>query len=223
MLHLRSVTYRYPATSRPALQGIDLRVGDGEIVGISGPNEAGKSTLCLVASGLAPASVGGELAGEVVLDGEVLLGSAPWALAGRTGIVVADPGSRRSGVSATVFEEIALGPVNLGLPVAETVARTRWAMALLAIDDLAERDPSHLSGGQAQLVAIASIMAMRPRVLILDEPVAELDGEGRGLVTAALHSIASDGTSILIAEHDLVLLLDLGARMVTIDDGRLVG
>ena len=149
-------------------------------------------------------------------------GDRPVELGGRVGIVFSNPASQVSGICATVFEEVALGPINLGLPVAETVARTRESLAALGIEALAERHPVRLSGGQSQLVAIASMLAMRPRVLVLDEPVAELDPDGRRFVRTALRSIAATGTSILIAEHDRELLADLGARVVRLRDGRLV-
>lgn len=222
-LELRAVSYRYPGYRRLALDAVDLRVGDGEIVGLVGPNEAGKSTLCLVASGLAPASIGGELTGEILMDGAGLRRLRSHELAGLVGVVFANLASQLSGVTGTVFEEVALGPVNLGLPVPETVARTRAALAAVRIEDLAERRPDRLSGGQTQLVAIASMLAMRPRTLILDEPVAELDPEGRALVSEALRSLARTGTALLIAEHDLELLASLGARIVAIEGGRIVG
>jgi energy-coupling factor transport system ATP-binding protein len=220
-LELRGVSYRYPGYRRLALAGVDLRVGDGEVVGLVGPNEAGKSTTCLVASGLVPASIGGELTGEVLVDGVALRGRRTHELAERVGIVFANPASQLSGVTRTVFEEVALGAVNLGLPVGETVARARAALAAVGIDELAERRPDRLSGGQTQLVAIASMLAMRPRVLVLDEPVAELDPEGRGLVGEALRSLAGAGTALLVAEHDVALLRSVGARLVSIDGGRI--
>ena len=222
MLELRAVTYRYPGARLPALVEANLRVADGEIVGIVGPNLAGKSTLCLVAAGLAPASLGGELRGDVDLDGASIGDLATHELAGRIGIVFANPSSQLSGVAATVFEEIAFGPVNLGCEVADTVARTRDAMAALGIARLAERDPNLLSGGETQLVAIASMLAMRPRHLVLDEPVSELDPNGRRLVGEALRSIAGAGTGILVAEHDEAFLASIGTRIVEIDGGRLV-
>lgn len=220
MLTLLAVSYRYPGYRRWAIDGIDLAVGGGEIVGLVGPNEAGKSTLCLVAAGLAPGSIGGELTGEVLVDGVNLSARRGEPVAGRVGIVFADPASQLSGVCGTVFEEVAFGPVNLGLPVADTVARTRAALAALAIADLAERAPDRLSGGQTQLVALAAMLAMRPGLLVLDEPVAELDPDGRRLVGEALRSIASAGTAILVAEHDLDLLASLCTRLVALDEGR---
>jgi energy-coupling factor transporter ATP-binding protein EcfA2 len=138
------------------------------------------------------------------------------------GLVFQNPNTQRSGVTATVFEEVALGPVNLGLPVAETVERTRWSMAALRIEHLAERDPTRLSGGQAQLVAIASILAMRPRHLVLDEPTAQLDPEGTRLVGEALRDLAATGTALLIAEHKTDVLARICQRVVAIDAGRIV-
>ena len=222
MLELRDVSYRYPGYARQVLSDVNLRLDDGQIVGLVGPNEAGKSTLCLVASGLAPASVGGVLGGVVLVDGTVMAGMPTHELATRVGIVFQNPNTQRSGVSGTVFEEIALGPVNLGLPVAETVERTRWAMATLRIEDLADRDPMRLSGGQAQLVAIASILAMRPRHLVLDEPTAQLDPEGSRLVGDALRALAGTGTALLIAEHKVDLLDSICDRLLIVDAGRIV-
>jgi energy-coupling factor transporter ATP-binding protein EcfA2 len=138
------------------------------------------------------------------------------------GLVFANPNTQRSGVTGTVFEEVALGPVNLGLPVLETIARTRDALTRLRIDELADRNPAQLSGGQAQLVAIASILAMRPRHLILDEPTAQLDPRGTRLVGDALRALAETGTALLIAEHKTDLLDGLCQRVVAIDGGALV-
>ena len=222
MLVLDHISYRYPGYARQVLADVDLTLGDGEILGLVGPNEAGKSTLCLVVSGLAPASVGGALTGTLTIDGEPTAGLKPYELARRVGLVFQNPNTQRSGVSATVFEEVALGPVNLGLAVAETVERTRYAMAALRIDDLAERDPARLSGGQAQLVAIASILAMRPRHLVLDEPTAQLDPEGTRLVAEALRDLAATGTALLIAEHKTDVLARICSRVVAIDGGRIV-
>jgi energy-coupling factor transporter ATP-binding protein EcfA2 len=222
MLVLDRVSYRYPGFARQVLVDVDVSLGDGEIVGLVGPNEAGKSTLCLVASGLAPASVGGVLAGTVTIDGAATAGLKPYELARLVGLVFQNPNTQRSGVSATVFEEVALGPVNLGLPVAETVERTRSAMAALRIEHLADRDPARLSGGQAQLVAIASILAMRPHHLVLDEPTAQLDPEGTRLVADALRDLAATGATLLIAEHKTDVLARICHRIVAIDAGRIV-
>jgi len=222
MLELTGISYRYAGYATEVLHDIDLRLVDGEIVGLVGPNEAGKSTLCLVASGLAPASVGGSLRGTLTLDGTPAAGLATHQLAERVVVGFQNPNTQRSGIAATVFEEIALGPMNLGLAVAETVERTREAIARLKLEHLVLRDPQRLSGGQAQLVGIASLLAMRPRHVILDEPTAQLDPAGTRLVGEALRSLAGTGTSLLIAEHKTDLLDGLCSRIVAIDGGRIV-
>lgn len=221
MLTMRGVSYRYPGYARLVLQEIDLEIGAGEIVGLVGPNEAGKSTLCLVAAGLAPASIGGTLGGAVTVDGVATTGRSTHDLAESVGLVFQDPNTQRSGVTGTIFEEVALGSVNLGRSVADTVRRTRAALATLRIETLADRDPSRLSGGQAQLVAVASILAMGPRLLILDEPTAQLDPEGTRLVGEALRDLASSGTAMLIAEHKTDVLDGLCSRIVGLDGGRI--
>ncbi len=222
MLELRGVAYRYPGYARSVLHDLDIAIDSREIVGLVGPNEAGKSTLCLVASGLAPASIGGTLTGSVLMDGQPISGRPVHDLVASVGLVFQDPATQRSGVTGTVFEEVALGSVNLGRPVAETVSRTRSALATLRIEHLADRDPMRLSGGQAQLVAIASILAMGPHLFILDEPTAQLDPEGTRLVGEALRSLAASGTALLIAEHKTDLLDGLCTRIIALDGGRVV-
>jgi energy-coupling factor transport system ATP-binding protein len=219
MLELRGVAYRYPGSARTAIGAVDMVVADGEAVGIVGANDSGKSTLCLVASGLAPASVGGELTGDVLLDGAAIRGLKPDELAGRVGIVFQDPSTQRSGITGSVFEEVAVGPVNLGWARADSVAATRSALHAFGIEQLALRDPARLSGGQSQLVAIASMVAMRPRLLILDEPVAQLDPEATAVVVEALRAVARAGTSLLIAEHRIDVLHALCSRVIALDGG----
>ena len=222
MLELRGVSYRYAGYARAVVHDINLALGDGEIVGLVGPNEAGKSTICLLACGLAPASIGGGLTGSLLIDGQPMAGRPVHELAGLVGLGFQNPATQRSGIAATVFEEVALGPMNLGLPVAKTIARTRRALAALRIEDLAERDPSRLSGGQGQLVAIASLLAMGPRHVILDEPTAQLDPEGTRLVGEALRALAANGTSLLVAEHKTDLLDGLCGRVAVVVEGRIV-
>jgi ABC-type nitrate/sulfonate/bicarbonate transport system ATPase subunit len=144
MLELHAVGYRYPGYATPVLRDVDLTLADGEIVGVVGANESGKSTLCLVASGLAPGSIGGALTGRLLIDGVWMAGRPLHEFSTQVGIGFQNPATQLSGVAGSVFEEVALGPMNLGLTARETVARTRAAMATLGIDDLAEREPRRL-------------------------------------------------------------------------------
>ncbi|HSL77376.1 MAG TPA: ABC transporter ATP-binding protein [Candidatus Limnocylindrales bacterium] len=223
MLRLHDVGYRYAGYARPVLHDVTLDVANGEIVGLVGPNDAGKSTLCLVASGLAPGSIGGELTGGgLEIDGAPMTGRPLFELSTQVGICFQNPASQLSGVAGSVFEEVALGPMNLGLPARDTVDRARAAMATLGIEHLAERPPRRLSGGQGQLVVLASLLAMQPPHLVLDEPTAQLDPEGTRLVGEALRRLAAAGTALLIAEHKTDLLANLCDRVVVIEEGRLV-
>ena len=130
MLRLRDLGYRYAGFARPVLHDVSLDLANGEIVGLVGPNDAGKSTLCFVASGLAPGSIGGELTGGgLEIDGEPMAGRPLYQLATRVGICFQNPASQLSGVAGSVFEEVALGPLNLGLPARETVDRARAALS----------------------------------------------------------------------------------------------
>jgi energy-coupling factor transport system ATP-binding protein len=223
MLELRTVGYRYPGYATRVLHDIELSLADGEIVGLVGANDSGKSTLCLVASGLAPHSIGGQLSGGgLFIDGESVASWPLHELATSVGIGFQNPATQLSGLSGSVFEEVALGPMNLGLPRSETVARTTSALALLGIDHIAERDPQRLSGGEAQLVVLAALLAMRPRYLVLDEPTAQLDPEGTRSVGEALRTLARNGTAMLIAEHRTDLVEALCTRVVVLDGGRIV-
>lgn len=223
MLTFDGVSYRYAGYATPVLHDISLTLDAGEIVGLVGANDAGKSTLCLVASGLAPGSVGGALTtGSVRIDGRAMSGTPLHEFATLVGIGFQNPGTQLSGVTGSVFEEIALGPMNLGLSRRDTVERVNTAMATLAIEHLAEREPRRLSGGQGQLVVIASLLAMRPPHLVLDEPTAQLDPEGTRLVGEAIRALAATGTALLIAEHKTDLLDSLCTRVVALEAGRVV-
>ena len=220
MLTFESVSYRYAGAARPSLQDVSLVIGSGEVVGLVGASEAGKTTFCLVAAGLAPRTVRGTLSGRILLDGTDMAPLAIHELAGRVGIAFANPATQLSGVAGTVYEEVAFGPMNLGLSRSEVIDRTEAALSALKIIDLAEREPALLSGGQQQLVAMAGLLALRPAHLVLDEPTAQLDPAGTRLVAQALARLAMDGASILVAEQKTDLLASICDRVVVLDAGR---
>jgi energy-coupling factor transporter ATP-binding protein EcfA2 len=221
-LSLDAVSYRYAGTTRPSLEDVSLSLADGEVVGVVGASEAGKTTICLVASGLAPRSIGGTLTGRLLVDGQPTAEMPMYEMAAQVGICFQNPATQLSQVADTVFEEVAFGALNLGLARDEVIGRVIDALAAVSISHLGERDPRQLSGGQMQLVAVAGLLAMRPRHLVLDEPVAQLDPEGRALVADALRKLAANGTGLLITEHDTDLLAGLCSRVVVVDGGKLV-
>lgn len=222
MLALDGVSYRYAGAPHSSLTEVSLELHDGEVLGLVGASESGKTTLCLVASGLAPRTVGGTLTGRLLLDGADTAPLAMHQLAGRLGIAFASPASQLSGVAGTVYEEVAFGPMNLGLPLHEVIARSDAALGALRIESLGERDPARLSGGQQQLVAIAGLLALAPAHLILDEPTAQLDPAGTAMVAEALARLVAGGASILVAEHKTDLLADICSRVAVLDAGQVV-
>ena len=219
MLALESVSYRYAGASGYALRDLNLSLAEGEIVGVVGASEAGKSTLSLVVSGLAPRSIGGTLEGIVRIDGTDVRHEPMHELAAQVGICFQNPNTQLSQVADTVYEEVAFGALNLGLPRDEVARRTWAALEALDIADLAERDPRQLSGGQMQLVAVCGLLAMNPRHLVLDEPTAQLDPEGTRLVGDALARLSDSGTALLICEHDTDLLARVCSRIVALENG----
>ncbi|HYM84105.1 MAG TPA: ABC transporter ATP-binding protein [Candidatus Dormibacteraeota bacterium] len=220
---MRGMRYRYAGARDWALDGIDLEVGAGEVVGVVGANESGKSTLCLVAAGLAPGVVGGTLEGSVRLLGAETATLAPSESAQRAGILFQDAGTQLTGTATTVWEEVAFGPRNLGLSLGEVAGRVEASLDAVGIAPLAPRDPGRLSGGQAQLVALASVLAMRPACLVLDEPTSQLDPQGTALVGTAIARLAREaGSSVLLVEHKTGLLARLADRVVVLGAGRVV-
>lgn len=222
MLKLEGVSYRYPGAKHDSLHAISLDLADGTITCLAGPAGAGKSTLCLVASGLAPRVVGGTLIGSVSLEGEDV---SRWPMHRFNESVVMgmqDPAGQLSLIADTVFEEVAFGPANLGVPRDEVLARTEEALGLVGVEALADRNPRRLSGGQQQLVVMAGLLAMRPRHLVLDEPVAHLDARGGAQIVDAIARIAASGTAVLVAEQRIEVMLPVCTSVAVIARGNIV-
>jgi energy-coupling factor transport system ATP-binding protein len=222
MLRLENVGYRYAGTDKPALTGINLELRDAEVLGVAGAGDAGKSTLCYVASGLAPRTIRGTLTGRLLVDREDVADQPIHALVAKVGIAFQNPATQLSGVCVTVYEEVAFGPMNLGLPRTEVLSRTEEALRSVGITELAERDPARLSGGQMQLVGLAGLLALRPGHLVLDEPTAQLDPYGTRLVADALARLTAAGVSVLVVEQKTDLLAAICSRVVILSGGRIV-
>jgi energy-coupling factor transport system ATP-binding protein len=222
-LKVEKVDYRYAGAVDSALRGIDLQLEPGRVIGLVGANGAGKSTLCLCAVGLAPNVIGGELKGKVTIDDLVTAGTPMHQLAQHAGILFQESQTQITSGTPTVWEEIAFGPRNLSLGLDEVVERTWSAVHAMRLESIVDRDPGRLSGGQAQLVALAAVLALGPRYLVLDEPTSQLDPLGTRLVGETLAKTAREtNVGILIAEHKTDLLAELCDEIVVIDKGRLV-
>jgi energy-coupling factor transporter ATP-binding protein EcfA2 len=211
-LTLERVSFWYPTAGRPALRDVSLAVAPGEVVALVGNVGAGASTLLLVAADLAPRVVGGKIEGRVDFRG---MGNG----GGGRGIVLPTPWTQLSGMAFTVWDEVAFGPANLGWPRERIAKAVDRSLAALDIGALAARDPATLSGGELQRVVIGGIVAMEPALVLLDEPTAELDPEGAGLVWRLVRALAGDGCSIIVATSDLDALPEVADRVVWMEDG----
>jgi energy-coupling factor transporter ATP-binding protein EcfA2 len=219
MIQLQGVSYSYPDSARPALEGIDLTVPDGEWLLLAGPSGGGKSTLLYVLNGLVPHVLGGEVRGDVEVDGLVPANVPVRELSRRVGTVFQNPEVQL--FMLRVGEDVAFGCENLGLLPVETQSRVDRAITQLSLTTLRNQEVFSLSGGQKQRLAIAGALAMGCRTLLLDEPTSDLDDGSRGELLAALCELHRAGHTILMVEHRLEGLDGLVDRVVTIQGGRI--
>jgi energy-coupling factor transport system ATP-binding protein len=213
---LTGLTYAYPGGATPALDDVSLDVGDGLtlVVGSSG---GGKSTLLRVLNGLVPHFHGGRISGGAVSAGVDVIATPTRMLARRVGFVFQDP--ELQAVYDTVEREVAFGLENLGVPAREMTGRVDDALEEAGAQHLAGRRLSTLSGGERQRVAIASVLAMRPATVVLDEPTSQLDPEGAAHVVEATVSLRATGRSVVLSEHRVEALRDVADDVLVVEAG----
>jgi energy-coupling factor transporter ATP-binding protein EcfA2 len=216
------VGYAYEEARTEALSDISLAVTGGEWVGVTGPTNAGKSTLCFLAVGLAPQFFGGTLRGRVSAFGRDSSKVNVIERSSEVGLLFQNPFTQLSGARESVREEVAFGPECHGVPRAGVDERTEEAMRLVGIADLANRHPLDLSGGQLQRLALAGLLAMRPKMLVLDEPTSQLDPAGTAAIFEVLSGLHARGTTIVMVEHRLEILCELCPRIVAMVAGRVI-
>ena len=220
VITVENLRYRYPHTKELALDGLDFSVEKGEFIGIIGENGAGKSTLSQAIMGLVPQFYKGAYGGMVTVDG-IEAGKTPVAqLCGHVGLVFQNPFNQLSGAKDNVYEEVAFGMQNLGVPAEEMKKRVQEALNLLDIWQYRDRNPFDLSGGQMQRVAIASVLVMRPDVMILDEPTSQLDPEGSDEVFRAVETLTGSGITILMIEQKIEKLAAYCDRILLLHKGK---
>jgi cobalt/nickel transport system ATP-binding protein len=210
-IELTGVRFTYPDGTR-ALDGVDLTVGEGESVALLGPNGAGKSTLLLHLNGILRAT-----AGEVVVEGATIDDGTVRGVRSRIGMVFQDPDDQL--FMTTLYDDVAFGPLNMGLPGDEVDARVHEALHAVGLAQEASRPGQHLSFGQRKRAAIATVLAMRPGVLVLDEPTSNLDPRARREMIALLAGLPA---TKVVATHDMDMALRLCGRAVIVDGGRIV-
>lgn len=220
LIEVTNLKYRYPHTENLALDGIDFKVEKGQFIGIAGENKAGKSTLCQAFAGLVPTMFRGAYGGKLLIDGVEAAKTPIAELCQKVGLVFQNPFNQLSGAKDTVFEEIAFGLQNLGIPREEIFKRVEENLKLLDIEEYRDRNPFDLSGGQTQRVAIASILAMEPQVIVLDEPTSQLDPQGSEEVFRVVEKLAKTGITIIMVEQKMEKLASYCDKILLLHKGK---
>lgn len=215
------LTYSYPGHA-PVLHDITVRVLKGEMLGIIGPNGAGKSTLCKALNGLVPHFYGGTYGGAITVAGMDTMKHTVADLSLKIGLVFQEPTNQFSGVSTRVDEEVAFGMSMMGFPREEMSKRIKDSLRQVGLEGLEERSPFELSGGQQQRLAIATVLAVRPEVIVMDEPTAQLDPVGKTEVLETMRTLNKEGYTIIVAEHEIEELATFADRIITLNEGRMI-
>jgi len=210
MVQLDGLSFSYP-DGRKALDNISLTIREGEKVALVGPNGAGKSTLLLHLNGILRGHGEIKVMGMPIGDGNLGL------IRSQVGLVFQHPDDQL--FSPTVFEDVAFGPLHMDLDEGEVRRRVAWALAQVGMEGFEERMPHHLSLGEKKRIAIATVLAMQPAILALDEPSGELDPRSRRALIRLLELLPQ---TLLVATHDMRLVDELATRTVVLDGGRIV-
>ncbi len=220
LIQLEHVRYRYPDAAAHALEDVHLNIDAGEYVLLAGASGSGKSTFCRLLNGLIPQFYGGSLEGSVRIEGTDIRARAVHEWMATVGVVFQNPEAQL--FNSAVAREIAFGLESLGLPREEIASRIAQTLQMVQIERLAGRAPHALSGGEQQLVAIAAILALQPRILVLDEPFANLDPAALARVRSLLQEVHRQGATLIVAEHRLHATLEDATRLIVLDRGRVV-
>ena len=219
MIRFKDVSFRYSKDQNYVLQDISFNVKKGEFLGMSGPSGSGKSTLCLMMNGIIPKTIQGEFSGEVYIDGENIAEKEIYEISEKLGLILQNPESQL--FSMTVEEELAFGPENLGIKREEIEDRISWALRLVSMERFREAFPHQLSGGEKQKIAIASLLTMKPEILVLDEPTSNLDPKSRIEIFKIVQKLNRKGMTVVVVEHE-TNFISTADNILILNEGRIV-
>jgi energy-coupling factor transport system ATP-binding protein len=218
-IRFEDVSWEYRTGDGLAVESLDCGIESGSFVGVTGPSDAGKSTFCRLIPGYIPHYFDGELEGRVTVSGTDVRETTIGDLAEGVGMLFENPFDQLTGASTTVIEEVAFGLENLGLPREDIVERAVGSLRRVGIEELIDRNPQNLSGGQSQRVALASVLAMAPDVLVLDEPTSQLDPHGADAVFDVVAEMKDRGYTVIVVSQRLDRLAPYLDRLLVVDDG----
>lgn len=221
IIELKDYSWKYLNTQQPALDKINLQIEEGMFVGIIGPNGSGKTTLAYSMNGLIPGQYNGIKNGEVIVYGKEIEQYGHGQLQKIAGMVFSDPEAQFTAM--TVEDELVFGLENLGMSIPEIRERLEWVTELTGLEKMLLKPPYELSGGQKQRVALAAVLAMTPKILILDEPTTMLDPVSRRRVFDVLAKLKNEQhNTIIVIEHNLENLIPLADRMILLSSNKLI-
>jgi len=216
-----NLSYTYPGGTNQSISDVSISIEKGEFTLITGPSGCGKTTLCRCFNGLIPHFYEGEMKGKVTVAGLNVSEHSTSELAKHVGLVFQNPENQLFALS--VEKDVAFGLENLGVPREEMRKSVDWALQLAGITDLRERPPHELSGGQQQRVAIASVLAMKPQVIVLDEPTSFLDPLSAQKIFEVIHQLNRDlGITVVLVEHRLDLTAKYADHIILMDKGKVL-
>jgi len=221
-IEVKELNYAYPGSDVLALKEVNLTIPDGSFFGIIGPNGSGKSTLCRALIGFVPHFYNGSIKGSIKVDGFSVLDSTISDLAQIVGFVFQNPFDQLTGVAETCFEEVAFGLEQRGIAANEIIHKVEEALFDVGLSDKADRHPYYLSGGQQQRLAIAAVLALNPKILVLDEATSQLDPAGTDEVFSLAKRLFNAGRTIVMVEHKLDKLALYAEQIAVLYKGSIV-
>jgi energy-coupling factor transporter ATP-binding protein EcfA2 len=220
-IETENLTFTYRGAKKPSIRNINFKLMAGEFVVVTGPTGCGKTTLCRCFNGLIPHFHQGKMTGQIRVNGVETRETKVSDLSQTVGFVFQDPENQL--VALNVERELAFGPENLGLPREEIKARVEEVIEMVGIGHLRDKAPYEISGGEQQRVAIASVLALKPSILVLDEPTSNLDPMGAKKVATLLGELnRKHGMIIILVEHRLDLVAPYSNRVIVMSDGEIV-
>jgi energy-coupling factor transporter ATPase len=221
LIEIENLTYTYPGGMKPSIQDVSIKIETGEFTLITGPSGCGKTTLCRCFNGLIPHFYQGEMKGNIIVAGLNIREHPTYEMAKHVGLVFQNPENQLFALS--VEKDVAFGLENVGVSREEMRRRVDWALKLADIYDLRDRAPHELSGGQQQRVAIASVLAMQPKVIVLDEPTSFLDPLSARRIFEVIYDLnVRLGITVILVEHRLDLTARYANHIAIMNEGKVI-
>lgn len=219
---LKNVNYQYPLEEKEVVCDFTYCFEQGKVYGLIGENESGKTTLCNIIRGFIPELYRGKLEGEILINGRKISSYDSGELASIVGYSFQNPFVQISGVKDNVYEEIAYGMENIGVPRDQMIKRVDELVKMFHLEELVDKNPYELSGGQKQRVALASMIALDPEVVIMDEPTSQLDPKSTEDIFEIVNILKKQGKTIILIEHKIDLVAEYCDSILLMHQGELV-